>query len=329
MQPVIQDSFQQLTHDGLLRFEAAHQIELPADYRQWLIQHNGGTFGGRAVAQTPEDRFVVQRMYGIETGFHFAEGRPVYLQPHEGDGVGRGDRPFSEESRPLPGPPRPSANNPLLVPFAGDAEGRELAFAFGSPRERPAIVTLAWPQPQAEPTRWHSFTDFLASIQPDPDFRSRWDDGPEDFRLIVHGDLDDIARRLATISPSEMDAGGDTLLAAAVSTGRPDVAALLLEYGANPSLSNHRGEAPLHAAAAAGSLDGTRLLLDAGARIDATDAAGNTPVVTATRAGHIRVALLLIDRGANTRLRNRHGRDVRDHCDDPIRARYILPRVDG
>jgi hypothetical protein len=319
MQPVIQDSFQQLTHDGLLRFEAEHRIELPADYRQWLIQHNGGTFGGRAVARSPEGRFQIQRIYGIETGIEYGEGRPMYMHPAE---------PPKDEGA-LAGPQQPSQKNPLLAPFARDIDGDELAFTFVSQREMGPIARLAWPRPDAEPVpqAWWSFSEFLESIGPDPDFRSRWDEGPEPFRLIVHGDAAEVERRLPDFPPNEMDARGDTLVAAAVSTGRPDVVALLLAHGANPSLSNHRGESPLHAAAAAGSLDGTRLLLDAGARIDATDADGNTPVVRATQSGHIRVALLLIERGANPRLRNLKGRAVADYCDDPLRARYILPRV--
>jgi hypothetical protein len=319
MQPVLQDSFPQLTHDGLLRFEAEHRIELPADYRQWLIRHNGGTYGGRAMAISPDGTFHVQRMYGIDTGFEYGEGRPTFRHPAQQSG---------EDSVPAK-VQQPSPNNPLLVPFAREVDGDELAFSFVSQREMGPIVRVVWPRPESDPVpqAWWSFSEFLAAIGPDPHFHSRWDDGPEHFRMVVHGDAEEIETRLPDFSPNEMDAQGDTLLTAAVSTGRPDVGALLLANGANPSISNHRGESPLHAAAAAGSLDGTRLLLDAGARIDATDSDGNTPVVRATQAGHIRVALLLIERGANTRLRNRKGRAVADYCDDPVRVRHILPRV--
>ena len=78
--------------------------------------------------------------------------------------------------------------------------------------------------------------------------------------------------------------------------GHVDMVSLLLEYGADPNLTNDRGETPLLLATSSGHLDIVNLLIQCGANILAADSDGVSPVVAAAKAGHLQVLehLLLV-----------------------------------
>ena len=71
--------------------------------------------------------------------------------------------------------------------------------------------------------------------------------------------------------------------------GHVDMVSLLLEYGADPNLTNDRGETPLLLATSSGHLDIVNLLIQCGANILAADSDGVIPVVAAAKAGHLQV----------------------------------------
>lgn len=73
---------------------------------------------------------------------------------------------------------------------------------------------------------------------------------------------------------------------------------VLLEYGADPSLTDRNGRSPLHRAAAGGHLLAVQLLAAWGAEVDSRDLLGLTPLHHAARGGHIEVTGHLLDRGA-------------------------------
>jgi len=80
--------------------------------------------------------------------------------------------------------------------------------------------------------------------------------------------------------------------------GHLEMVSLLLEYGADPNLTNKTGETPVLLAASSGHLDVVTLLIQCGANILAADNDGVNPVVAAARAGHLSVLEHLLDQDA-------------------------------
>ena len=74
----------------------------------------------------------------------------------------------------------------------------------------------------------------------------------------------------------------------------PQVALLLLEYGANPNARDIERQTPLHLLSGKPhKLDVLRILLEHGADVDAEDADGRTPLQVALKGGHDEVTQLL------------------------------------
>jgi ankyrin repeat protein len=84
---------------------------------------------------------------------------------------------------------------------------------------------------------------------------------------------------------------------------------LLLERGADPTLTTKYGSTPLHNAACHGNAIAIRLLLATG-RVDleARDEDGMTPLHWAAERGHLEAARLLVDAGAKVNARDAHRR---------------------
>lgn len=97
------------------------------------------------------------------------------------------------------------------------------------------------------------------------------------------GDVDAVRRHLD--SGLDADArnprNGATLLATAAVVGQSEVAAMLIDAGADVAKANLDSTAPLHAAAFAGQPDVVALLLDSGADPNATSCRGGTPLTAA------------------------------------------------
>lgn len=74
----------------------------------------------------------------------------------------------------------------------------------------------------------------------------------------------------------------------AVAVGRHDIAALLIERGADPNRAARSGVTPLHIAAMRDDLVSVELLLRAGAETSTLDRSGRTPLEWAVERGHTR-----------------------------------------
>jgi uncharacterized protein len=116
---------------------------------------------------------------------------------------------------------------------------------------------------------------------------------------------------------------------------RSDVAAYLLERGADPRPASRQGGfTPLHSAvatdAAAADLELVRRLLDAGADPNARSASGGTPLHTAAFTGDRRVLDLLLARGGDASIRNERGNTAADIANErghPEMARLLEDRL--
>jgi ankyrin repeat protein len=93
---------------------------------------------------------------------------------------------------------------------------------------------------------------------------------------------------------------GFTPLHYAAFFGTAEVAALLLEQGAEPGAvaENEMRVQPLHSAAAVSANETARLLLDAGADPNARQASGFRPIDAAVQSGNDELYALLVERGA-------------------------------
>lgn len=80
---------------------------------------------------------------------------------------------------------------------------------------------------------------------------------------------------------------------------RLEIAALLVESGADVNVRGRGGRTLLHGGAQEGNLASTRFLLDHGADVGAIDSNGMTPLHAAVEQGYIDIAELLIARGSD------------------------------
>ena len=93
---------------------------------------------------------------------------------------------------------------------------------------------------------------------------------------------------------------GFTPLHYAAFFGTAEVAAALLEHGADPGAiaQNEMRVQPLHSAAAVDATETARLLLDAGADPNARQEGGFRPIDAAAQSGNDELYALLVERGA-------------------------------
>ncbi|CAN5452930.1 hypothetical protein BH09PLA1_BH09PLA1_19130 [soil metagenome] len=158
----------------------------------------------------------------------------------------------------------------------------------------------------------------------------------EFVRVVVNGDIDDVARRLKanpSLATASTDVGatrqgaadffftdiahylyaGDTALHMAAAAFRRPVAELLIARGADCRARNHRGAEPLHYAADANRWEPTaqvqtiEYLVSVGADPNALDRSGVAPLHRAVRTRSLPAVRALLDGGANSRAKNKAG----------------------
>merc|ERR1711918_157829 len=119
-----------------------------------------------------------------------------------------------------------------------------------------------------------------------------------------------------------LDDGGRTLLISATFSGKKDVIAELLNFGATKGIDiNIRaksGHTALMYAAARGEADLVRLFTLAGAgvnlKIEDGKKKGFTPLHFASAGGHVKIAKYLVDAGAETQAKDGEGMTALDHA---------------
>ena len=122
------------------------------------------------------------------------------------------------------------------------------------------------------------------------------------------GDLRQMRQALDLGVPVELcSASGDSLLMLAAYHGHREVAALLLQRGANPTALSGRGQQPLAGVAFKGDVEMATLLLDHGAPVDGAGPDGRTALMFAALFDQLGVLELLLNRGADPSLRDSGG----------------------
>lgn len=138
-----------------------------------------------------------------------------------------------------------------------------------------------------------------------PDFRTELSEAAQTGNLATVRRLLDGARDFANLP----DEGGYTPLHYAAYFGHTELAAYLLEIGADPlspSLDPLRNT-PLHAAASSGHAGVAIALLDAGADPNARQAGDWTPLHSAADRGHLSIVELLLSAKADPAARSVSG----------------------
>ena len=130
--------------------------------------------------------------------------------------------------------------------------------------------------------------------------------------LVDRGDLDLIRQRIFGATAAELNAASIkkriTPLHRAVAMNRPDIAALLLDHGADIDPRDNYGVTPLHMAAGKGHTECVLALLDAGADPNATNKDGNAALHLSAPRGHAKCVTALLEAGANTEITNKNSR---------------------
>ncbi|XP_078484781.1 uncharacterized protein LOC100179285 isoform X2 [Ciona intestinalis] len=103
------------------------------------------------------------------------------------------------------------------------------------------------------------------------------------------------------------DVNGNTALHLAVSIPSVDLCYLLLDYSADVHAKNKDGSTPLHIAATVdGSEDTIKLLLDDGAQINSAEGKGKTPLMLAASRGNLDIVKTFLSKGADATIRDKH-----------------------
>ncbi len=133
--------------------------------------------------------------------------------------------------------------------------------------------------------------------------------GDDLTQSIERGDVDAVRRALTRgYNPGKAYTNGQTPLMRAAVAEQPEIAGLLLEFGANVRARDKLGNSALFYAADAGSFETAELLLESGADLNARNRRGVSSLMSAARGGHRVVVEVLIDRGAAPTLPDCTGR---------------------
>lgn len=113
---------------------------------------------------------------------------------------------------------------------------------------------------------------------------------------------------------------------AAVQHGNPDIAKLVLRYGANPSTRSANGFQLLHQVAFRGRIEVAKVLMECpGVNVNAQCKVGNTPLLHSIPQRQTAIASFLLASEADTSVRNQKGMSALHSAALPGLADFIKP----
>lgn len=119
------------------------------------------------------------------------------------------------------------------------------------------------------------------------------------FKAAYDGDLEQVKQFVASGGVMQFDEIMSTPLHHAADGGQSEVAAYLIEYGADVNFANNDGFTPLHSCALHGDSVTARLLINAGATVYTRDNNQMTPLHLCGLNDNVGVAEILVSYGAD------------------------------
>ena len=309
IKPILQDSYDPISESDLRQLEDDVGARLPADYRAFLLEHNGGDFPFEVAttSDSSDPRYTtIGYFYGINTGDSSDLLATNRLIDHLPSG---------------------------FLAIGGDSCGDQIC-VVGTGRQAGSI--WAWDHEEEHSDHWpprdshrvaDNFTDLYKRLCYDS-YQTDvcWEETIPAFMAAERGDSETLLSILNQGFEIEACNGtGATLLNCAAAARQSQIVQLLLERGASVDSRDLTDSTPLLWAARTHSLDSAKLLVAAGADLEATDIDGNTPLLAGVLVDY-RVPLFLVSQGANVNARNNEGDsplDLCSNCDEYLRDHFV------
>jgi hypothetical protein len=316
IKPLLQDAYDPVSERLLAQFESQIGSRLPEDYRFFLFQQNGGSFGKDVVFPftTPDGLYSalgLNELYGFGYKTFGLEDTYKRIDTY----LPKGFVPVGEAA----------CGDQVCIVVAGEDVGSIWLW------DHEAGISNKWPPDNSKRVA-SNFQEFIDGIIFDPEAEDQWYETIPAFQAAEQGDVDSLARLLDDgFDVESRNDRGQTLLICAADNRQSQIVRLLLDRGANVNARDNQDWTALNRAAASSSLDSAKLLIAAGADLEATDHEGNTPLLKAVP-NRQRLALYLIEQGADVNAVNNSGYRPLQYCTgygtDDLRAALIRAGAD-
>ncbi len=115
-------------------------------------------------------------------------------------------------------------------------------------------------------------------------------------------------------NPNVPTRNGQTALHLAIDRKMPEVSSLLMAKGSELNAQDKNGWTPLHLAAAKDQVDIARNLIRSGANLRILSTAGGTPLHEAAPSAGVEIVQLLLESGIDPRIKSNNGKTALDHA---------------
>jgi hypothetical protein len=286
MTPELIDSFGPVTDADIQRFECDLKIELPKDYRRFLLMSNGGHFCDEVC---DDDFNSVSSLFGLT---------PPKLVGYFAD-LRR--EPFFDAKQTLLRIGKNGIGDQLLLRVLGSDFGTVWIHHHDFPDTDETTVQAVAP----------SFDGFLNSLRLHPD-RDMSKESDALFRAIEDGDDEEFFELFRAEDVEKRSGRGWPMLSFASASCRLRMMRRLLEAGAKIESEGWKKETALFRAIRGQTVDAAKLLIQHGANVNAVNADGDSVLMVAFGMSNMRGALLLIESGADVNYRSPKGKSVAD-----------------
>jgi hypothetical protein len=248
--------------DEVARLQKTLGVTFPGEYRDFLLQFNGGYFKRPVLFFVPNTE-----RFSEGVGIAAFMGHPV--DRAEQDGIVWNARHLTDRL-------------PAEYLAIADCNSEDLVLLKYSERGSRFEGVWLWDGPgfwcpeQGDNIHWlaDSFHEFLSMLQYDTYYDEEQKESDPLFHAIEVGKRRVVEEFLSIGGKVEThNARGQSLLVAAINYSWPKIVRLLLEHGADPNARDQQGRTPLYHAARH-SIDSVKLLLAAGADAKARDNEG-------------------------------------------------------